>query len=1853
MSILGNKFIEEQNKLYEEQGASYYDTKVVNELPRYEDSEFDQPPVLQDPPPPAGASTYDALGRPYFGPGITGTLKRYAWQFLGSPTTGLGAENWKRILDLNSRKNSQVDTWMGKQGLTGEENKELNKRVGAGLFGAEVSGVGTPEAKKQEAKDLQTRIDEMAKARGYVAPWQLNSDPDIAALKRRQNELIGERVEANTAIEINGERISLLAPAVRAVQVGTSALLDLISEPAIKTEQGLGAQQAMRDFANPEDAQADLEAGVAAENAINDIEAQKQAIMEEKGLNSVTAAFDPDIQALTRQNYGNLIEWTKRSDLAEQISRFLFPVLQAYDSIRFFTAPGTAKEKIEAVKNGWNEGRLLYSEFASPAIEQEYKSRAAAGEDPQLLALELQNPWAELVGQLTLDPLNVLGYFSKASKIVGKVDEARTVVESSGLASQARFLNGLEDLGNAATDADAVRKIDNLAEMTGEFFYVGGEQRVLGKQRYTADALNYAGNRVHVAKQAGNVLTWTVGNLYKNGMAVDDVNDALSALFKLSDPDIAVRRQAIIALTHYPAPKTFFGQDFLETSMLLRNALGGDVNKLISKIDAAKGDWRKLEQTLMKVLDDAADFQYPSVSEMRKASEEVSKGSTSPRKVQLAEQFKELEKTRPGLVRMARLDEIASVPKEWINKILGKFYFSYNYGYATRNGLQNIAHVLVDAGSGAYIEDGKFLSIDQIDNNLKAWGQSEFVPAISPKKTLSKAMGAADESKFTGTAISDKLEVAASKRVYYKYFRQTMEQMIRPGVALPTIDEFRAFGFTDQQTNRFVALVKQNFGDVKKAAVEFSQTYKDGGPDAWRMWEQYIPDNLQDALRDNGILDEVMELAKNPNATREDITRTFEEMRKGVRNRAKQALNDLPGKNSDTPLTEQVAAFAERAKSNLSQTGKMKLDVLAESGYQAHDKYVQALYELSVRNPDDMELRTLIGELLRRAPDNEIRKVTDGVVSKTWEVQRRAENGENLQKLWDEITHGDVKFTGKTLKEFKNAIWEYKAEEVSKLWSQYFDRTFSLSEKYATKYGVTELLQEARLKVQDFRNYQTAEYDGMKIYKTETLADVAKEFGVKENAILNTMKKHDPELVARFTAEGREATPDELRAVLEKRTAELPQKSSRQQLPPPAVEGANPVSRVWSETGRGAMEAIDFVEKQMLDNWGMKISDSFTPQMAQKLKGATKGMIDNMAEANLIAQKVGSYWRDFALLPYGETTHMDHALSYIFPYQFWYSRSYANWAKRLASDPQIIAAYAKFKDQMAALHKDSPEWWKYNVALPEAMWGLNNGNPMYINLEASVWPLYGLTGTDFNDPQRRTNWFTSTIDDLGKFGPSLWTPINMAIATGYSLQGEQEAASRWAGRAVPQTATLKAIQAQLGMTPIELDPAVQAFDSQPGLNPYALDQYEEGRALRALAAMQAEGRITDEQAAEIAYRQEGPYWEEAIQRATKQRAPGQIASFFLGVGFKARTEQDQQMDKFYNDYFRLKEMRNSKLISPEQFAQGMNELRQAYPFMDTVLLGRRAGDDRDSAYAWNVIARIPPGDTKSKLYDIVGIDPETADKFYESGGDMTGWNEQERDEFMTAMINLGAMIAIPSNATRQSWTEVKNRYNQIPPLLKEQFGEDIQTKIDDYFSFEDKGEANLYMEAHPEVGLALDMQNQIIANDPMLAQYYGGIDALDRYYTGLMYDQLEKDFGEDVVNAARQYSATFDEDEKKLILQENPKLKEYWKERARLSDDVLRKITDLGALLPEPEISTYGEPQNPTQEQIQDFANPQPSLTAEQWQGVLGDATMSLIADYAQGEDLTYSAERKLDYIAERMGLSREELIQQVLISMQ
>lgn len=738
--------------------------------------------------------------------------------------------------------------------------------------------------------------------------------------------------------------------------------------------------------------------------------------------------------------------------------------------------------------------------------------------------------------------------------------------------------------------------------------------------------------------------------------------------------------------------------------------------------------------------------------------------------------------------------------------------------------------------------------------------------------------------------------------------------------------------------------------------------------------------------------------------------------------------------------------------------------------------------------------------------------------------------------------------------------------------------------------------------------------------------------------------------------------------VLQKRTKPIP----------PYVEGAQPTvtRQLYENLNGGFRAALEDFKNGTLTKWGQKVpletnlTDEMESALSTWVKEADKRTLSNRAAVSTIADET----RNFILHDYNKT-YADKFASYFLMYHYWGSRTYARWMERALDTPGTLATYSKWRSTMEKVHSDQPEFYRYNAQIPaKALLGLND-SPIFFNLEAALNPLYGLTGVDFNDPKKRVDWLSSAVDDMGKMGFNANIMLQWAMAYKLYTKGEDEAARRWLGRMIPATQDLKAglnlLKDKTGvdlMPDMSILPGAKYGEFDPFINLQGgFDAYEEKRIGRALAAMVDNGEITEEESFEIMRAREGSAWDEAVTRAINERAPGQMASYFLGVGFKTRTEGDLKVEEFYNKYYKLLSMRES--MSPEQYRQAFDQLRSDpnYRFADTVLLSARGGDERDSVYAYNVLGRLPPGD-QTEILRGMGISDDLVSKFYESKGDFSEWTPQDKDRFMSAMLDLGATFAMPDQSTRQEWNEAKDLYKEVQKQISDELGlpyegnqRGVWDVISTYYDLKDSNAdaAEEFKRGHPEIEQAFSMMTEAKLSDPSLAKYYASLDLIESYYFGKTRAYLAEKYGADITEKQTMYfnlkvsSAA----EAKAFLRQHPELKAYWNEKKGMDGQANTFILQMANSLPEAaegaQLREDFEPANATQEMLTQYAGAQ-TATWEQVSAPMSLQLQDKVMQYAQmGVPLSRAANAELSYLAKKYGYyDADDMLRQAVFSL-
>lgn len=695
-------------------------------------------------------------------------------------------------------------------------------------------------------------------------------------------------------------------------------------------------------------------------------------------------------------------------------------------------------------------------------------------------------------------------------------------------------------------------------------------------------------------------------------------------------------------------------------------------------------------------------------------------------------------------------------------------------------------------------------------------------------------------------------------------------------------------------------------------------------------------------------------------------------------------------------------------------------------------------------------------------------------------------------------------------------------------------------------------------------------------------------------------------------------------------------------MPPIAPDKAVTPSRMIYESMDKARNDFDGFINGVASRWGE--TSAPVGALNDNVEAALGGWVGELTKrvniAKTEAAAAAGAARDAMLYDYRKQL-WNVAAQYVSPFHYFSVSSVNQWMQNVAADPKWAAIYLDYKQYMADRHAGLPDFWKQNISISNLP-GYDKQNPLFFNIEASVNPLYAMIGQDFNDPNRRKDWLSSTVDDLGKVIPGIYQPLQWVVAANLYAKNETEAARRWAGRLIPQTKIIKSVTNALGIDiPLtkynELDPFVSILND-------GLDPFEEGRVLRYLATMPG---LTEEQRIEVAHSRTGEVWDAAVRGSLSARAPVEAASFFLGVGFKARTQNDILTDKFYDDYRKLISARS---IMPEtEYRDAWDALKVKYPFMDTLLIGKRAGDDRDTAFAYNVMGRIPPGEM-SDIAKFVGVEPYMLESFYANKGDMSKMTPQDRARFMAAITDLSAMLKMPDGATKQEWTEAKRTYSAMQTEMKKQYGENVLDQISQFYNLPES-QRDSYLQTFPQVEQAMQAQTAYVANTPILAAYYGGIDAVAKYYNNGMYIQLEKEFGKDIQDKVDYYYFLQNNGDTKAAnaYKKDMGLKEYFARQQALQQEANIAAVNTASQIPEGKdyaIRPEFQAQSGIQENALTYASTdQQSQAAQQIWESLSAPMKTLVEGYYNGEELPYAVSKRLEYLGEEYGLSKQEVL--------
>jgi hypothetical protein len=552
------------------------------------------------------------------------------------------------------------------------------------------------------------------------------------------------------------------------------------------------------------------------------------------------------------------------------------------------------------------------------------------------------------------------------------------------------------------------------------------------------------------------------------------------------------------------------------------------------------------------------------------------------------------------------------------------------------------------------------------------------------------------------------------------------------------------------------------------------------------------------------------------------------------------------------------------------------------------------------------------------------------------------------------------------------------------------------------------------------------------------------------------------------------------------------------------------------------------------------------PRTAQQVERWLNSLVPRLNETKAIASRVGSMERDFTLLNYADRRVSDQLLSYVLMYGYWPTRTVVNWTKRIANNPALLGRYMRYKQAQNQMNKDLPEWWRQQIAVNP--FGLLD-NPLYMNIEQTLNPLYQMV-SDFNDRDRggAGRPLGELMQQVGDIGAgNVWMPLQFGYALALSQRGDAEGAQAWAGYLGTPTRTLHYATSLLGELGVNVPPGGVVLEPwlwQGGMFQGG-DKWERRRIGKALYDLVREGTITYEQMVDAAYSQRGPLWDQATQRAAVQRAPGVVAGWLFGQGFKSRFAYEIEIDRASGEWFTIMEGRAG--MSPEQYAAARDEFLSRYPWMPAIWMSKKGDIERDTSMAWDALYRLPPGNERQRILEAARMPQELLDRFYQDP-DMTGWTQPDRDRFMAAVLDMAAVLQVPDAVTKQEWAKVKRLNTGIYNEASRRWP-GIDATQDEYFRISgSQGEqaARAYLERHPELREYWEFKTQRMTDDPTLFAYYGEQTDLERRALNDLYDEAERRWPGVQDTQAQYYQLKDTGGDARGFLDGHPELREYW-----------------------------------------------------------------------------------------------------------
>lgn len=710
-----------------------------------------------------------------------------------------------------------------------------------------------------------------------------------------------------------------------------------------------------------------------------------------------------------------------------------------------------------------------------------------------------------------------------------------------------------------------------------------------------------------------------------------------------------------------------------------------------------------------------------------------------------------------------------------------------------------------------------------------------------------------------------------------------------------------------------------------------------------------------------------------------------------------------------------------------------------------------------------------------------------------------------------------------------------------------------------------------------------------------------------------------------------------------------------------------PIDEAMNESWmKDAAPMIDKMEQKFTSPaaFAWKAFDEMTlrPEDERALRGYLGKVYSNLTDTKLGALRWGETRRDMALLNYQRRTKVDNLAGAIFPYQFWTTRTLANWGMRALQKPTIITNYLRMRAAMDKYNTDVPTRLKRKVKIPMPFLPDWMGDAVYIDPVRQIFPfaMIGQALERYKDQrnleQKHTEgiindmladgeiteqqaaealknksggvWDRAYAQTMNEIEQDIRNPMDvMSMFTGFSLPIEwgRQFAMGTPDRIgqLPITRGVQTITGAFGIggpRGVNLEaPIRKALDMPP------MDRFEDYRIDRMLANLAAEGLITPDAAIRGMIDRAGEAFEMA-QRRVSVAGAWQYAGAPLSVDIFPEGEREQrELKKLYDI------ARDKWLAGDDKAIQVFFEEHPEYTARIAMF---KEPEERLRAFlrseiwqAWNDMPSLWKKQTAEQLgsqFTDAFLDKET--RSYDS---ITTETYAQWAQMMGASLPAESPqgAAIPLHLADRETAELVQQYydtrDQRWPGMFENENYQDTPQYKEYQQWKQE-----WLAQHPAaIPFITSNQSELYGLPQEIQQYvYAYRTARDRQYPNIF-----------EIQDAYPFEGTIAQ--KKQYLAQHPELAEYWDWRRFMAAQM-------------PEAAAYILSDETMQRAIlgDDYALMQPQMVLSQMDDML---QFSVMAAAYSGESLSSGALTKLKELARQQGyftMSGAEYYEQIIL---